>query len=98
MARGRPWGRQEERSRAGWLTGMVAAARLSTYLKDGPGVRAEGGSGETMSAIVSSMRSPVAWAGIGMFGLLLAAAASLWAYYGTAVFFEVIRSGIAACF
>jgi len=51
-----------------------------------------------MSAIVSSMRSPVAWAGIGLFGLLLAAAASLWAYYGTAVFFEVIRSGIAACF
>jgi hypothetical protein len=30
--------------------------------------------------------------------ILLAATASLWAYYGTAVFFEVIRAGWAACF
>jgi hypothetical protein len=30
--------------------------------------------------------------------VLLAATVSLWAYYGTAVFFEVIRAGWAACF
>lgn len=30
--------------------------------------------------------------------VLLAATASLWAYYGTAVFFEVIRAGWATCF
>jgi hypothetical protein len=51
-----------------------------------------------MSTMTSSVRSPVVWTGIGLSGLLLAAAASLWAYYGTAVFFEVIRSGLAACF
>ena len=31
-------------------------------------------------------------------GVLLAVTLSLWAYYGTAVFFEVVRSGWAACF
>lgn len=30
--------------------------------------------------------------------LLLAAAIALWARYGTAVFFEMIAAGIAACF
>jgi hypothetical protein len=30
--------------------------------------------------------------------ILLAATVGLWAYYGTAVFFEVIRTGWAACF
>jgi hypothetical protein len=28
---------------------------------------------------------------------LVAAAAALWAHYGSAVFFEMIKSGIAAC-
>jgi hypothetical protein len=28
----------------------------------------------------------------------VAAAAALWTYYGTAVFFEMIAAGIAACF
>lgn len=30
--------------------------------------------------------------------LAVAAAATLWTYYGTAVFFEMIAAGIAACF
>jgi hypothetical protein len=30
-------------------------------------------------------------------GLLLAGAVALWAHYGTAVFFETISAGIAAC-
>ena len=30
--------------------------------------------------------------------LAVAAAATLWIYYGTAVFFEMIAAGIAACF
>ena len=29
---------------------------------------------------------------------LVAAATLLWAHYGTAVFFEMIKAGIAACF
>ena len=31
-------------------------------------------------------------------GLLIAAALARWAHYGTAVFFEIIAAGIAACF
>jgi hypothetical protein len=31
-------------------------------------------------------------------GVLLAVACALWVYYGTAVFFEIVRAGIAACF
>jgi hypothetical protein len=31
-------------------------------------------------------------------GAILAATLSLWAYYGTAVFFEIVRAGWAACF
>jgi hypothetical protein len=31
-------------------------------------------------------------------GAVLAATLALWAYYGTAVFFEIMRAGWAACF
>ena len=31
-------------------------------------------------------------------GLLLAATLGLWAYYGTAIFLEMVRAGWAACF
>jgi hypothetical protein len=31
-------------------------------------------------------------------GLILAATLGLWAYHGTAVFFEIVRSGWAVCF
>jgi len=48
---------------------------------------------------------PKAWAasvivyGAAALGILVvAAAAALWIYYGTAVFFEMIAAGIAACF
>lgn len=30
-------------------------------------------------------------------GLLIVGAIGLWAYYGTAVFFEMVKTGIAAC-
>ncbi len=31
-------------------------------------------------------------------GVILAATVSLWGYYGTAVFYEMILAGFAACF
>jgi hypothetical protein len=37
-------------------------------------------------------------AGAGLGAALLAGALVLWFHYGTAVFFEMISSGIAACF
>jgi len=34
----------------------------------------------------------------GAFGVVLGATVLLWAYYGTTVFFETIRTGFTACF
>jgi hypothetical protein len=34
----------------------------------------------------------------GAAGVLVAATLALWAHYGSAVFFEMIRSGLAYCF
>ena len=33
-----------------------------------------------------------------LLGALMAVAGALWLHYGTAVFFEIVRAGIAACF
>ncbi len=33
----------------------------------------------------------------GVLGAVMAATLALWAHYGTAVFFEMIRAGFAAC-
>jgi len=40
---------------------------------------------------------PVAMAAVVISGLLLAATVALWAHYGTAVFYEMIVAGLAAC-
>jgi len=34
----------------------------------------------------------------GAIGVLMAGTLALWAYYGTAVFYEIIAAGIAMCF
>jgi hypothetical protein len=41
---------------------------------------------------------PVVVLSAGIFGLLLAVTLVLWAHYGSAVFYEMILAGIAACF
>jgi hypothetical protein len=41
---------------------------------------------------------PVTLALAALIGALVAATLVLWAHYGTAVFFEIIQAGIAACF
>lgn len=52
-----------------------------------------------MPALASTARlsRPVLLLALGA-GLLVAATTVLWAYYGTAVFFEAVRTGWAACF
>jgi hypothetical protein len=40
---------------------------------------------------------PLIWLA-GAAGILVVATLALWAYYGTAVFFEMVRAGWAACF
>ena len=38
------------------------------------------------------------WLAAALAALQLALACGLWVHYGTAVFFEIVRAGIAACF
>ena len=45
----------------------------------------------------SSLRTPLIWFG-GVGGILVVATLGLWSFYGTAVFFEMVRAGWAACF
>ena len=44
------------------------------------------------------MASTIAAASAVVGAVLLLGALALWAHYGTAVFFEMLASGIAACF
>jgi hypothetical protein len=46
----------------------------------------------------SSHSSRAAIAASAVAGLLVAATIALWVHYGTAVFYEMILTGIAACF
>jgi hypothetical protein len=49
-----------------------------------------------VSTFARSLRPSLVLAGA--LGITAAASAVLWAYYGTAVFFEMVRSGWIACF
>lgn len=52
------------------------------------------------SGALPSVRRPpvVAIVALAVVVMLLAGASALWVHYGTAVFFETIAAGIAACF
>jgi hypothetical protein len=41
--------------------------------------------------------SAIAWGAAGLGGMVVLGALVLWFHYGTAVFFEMIASGISAC-
>ena len=52
-----------------------------------------------MATLVSNIAWPRPLVLIGLLlGLVLAATVAMWVYYGTAVFFEIVRSGWVACF
>jgi hypothetical protein len=51
---------------------------------------------ETASAAPSLMSRPLVLIAA-VVGILLAGTVALWAHYGTAVFYEMIVAGIAAC-
>jgi hypothetical protein len=51
---------------------------------------------QTASAPPSSMTRPLLLAAA-VVGMLLAGTVALWAHYGTAVFYEMIVAGLAAC-
>jgi hypothetical protein len=55
--------------------------------------------GMLTAAQPQSRAAPViVWGAAGLGALVLFGAAALWFHYGTAVFFEMIASGISACF
>jgi hypothetical protein len=43
-------------------------------------------------------RTALVWGGAGLAALLMLGALTLWFYYGTTVFFEMIAAGFSACF
>jgi hypothetical protein len=51
---------------------------------------------ETVSAATSLLSRPLMLIAAAI-GIVLAATLALWAHYGTAVFYEMIVAGIAAC-
>jgi hypothetical protein len=52
-----------------------------------------------MPAIVSMYTVPWPLLLVALFGgVIVAATAALWAYFGTTVFFEMVRTGWIACF
>jgi hypothetical protein len=51
----------------------------------------------SISDAVAPRRAAVALAA-GVLGVVLAGTVALWAHYGTAIFFEMIRAGLVACF
>ena len=51
----------------------------------------------SISDAVAPRRAAIALAA-GVLGVVLAGTVALWAHYGTAIFFEIIRAGLIACF
>ena len=49
------------------------------------------------TAATPSLTRPLLLLGAGA-GILMVATLALWAWYGTTVFFEMLRAGLAACF
>ncbi len=50
---------------------------------------------------VSAQTSTIPWPALVLSlagGILVAATIGLWAYFGSTVFFEMVRNGLAACF
>jgi hypothetical protein len=52
---------------------------------------------ETLSTLPRPMLRPLVLAAA-VVGILMAGTIALWAHYGSAVFFEMIKAGLAACF
>src|SRR6266566_2769050 len=98
-----------ERGSRNELHGRVEAAALATYCPSGRaglfGKRAAGPPGrsslgtsmpETAAAATSLLSRPLMLIAAAA-GIVLAGTVALWAHYGTAVFYEMIVAGIAAC-
>lgn len=52
---------------------------------------------DNVAAQPSRAATLIVGAAAGFAGLLIVGATALWAWYGTTVFFEMVKTGIAAC-
>lgn len=52
----------------------------------------------SQSRASSRVGAAIAWGGAGLGSMVVLGTLALWFHYGTAVFFEMIASGISACF
>jgi hypothetical protein len=80
--------------------GPIVGRRDRAYLIDAAGLRLAHLPGPPMPDTVSAVTSPYSRPLIitaAAIGILLAGTVALWAHYGTAVFYEMIAAGIAAC-
>jgi hypothetical protein len=68
---------------------IVMAQQVTSQHETVPQSRFAGGGG---------VGSAIAWGAAGLGGIVLLGALALWYQYGTAVFFEMIASGVSACF
>jgi hypothetical protein len=50
------------------------------------------------SSVAPSSVQPALLVGAAVAGVVLAATAGLWAWYGSAVFYEMVAAGLAVCF
>jgi len=79
----------------------VVAGPDRLYVKGRLGPAGLPSEGSIMPDIASPLRAPgrpLVLAAAVVAGMLLAAAVGLWVYYGSAVFYEMIAAGLAACF
>jgi hypothetical protein len=69
----------------------VMAQQVTSQHEILPQSRSSGGVG-------SAIAWAITWTMAGLGSIVLLAALALWFYYGTAVFFEMVASGVSACF
>ena len=69
----------------------VMAQQVTSQPEISPQSRSSGGIG-------SAIAWAITWTMAGLGSILLLGALALWFHYGTAVFFEMVASGVSACF
>jgi hypothetical protein len=89
--------RHQACARVGSLTQLVAWRNRAYLRSEYPGCAMPTNALSSPSSLPARSRL-VLWVGLAAAGLLVGATIVLWVHYGTAVFFETIVAGIAACF
>jgi hypothetical protein len=82
----------------GGAVAPLARARNSAYLKAMARPISAPNGALPANPPKARVASVIVWSAAVLCVLAVIAAAALWTYYGTTVFFEMIAAGIAACF